>query len=148
MADTDTIPGGTEVDPTTLPATPDPTIAAPSAEAATQEPALSQSSASPAETSSPVTTISTEDPTIDAAVPAVASPTEVASTPVGPTKTAVELLIENLERYIASIEAFIVREGKLESHEAITVLKNLVKEIKLLGGKVEVDVEALIAKWL
>ena len=83
-----------------------------------------------------------EKPAVSAEAPSAAS-----STSAGATETTIELLKDNLQRQIDAVEEQFAKTGKLLYKDAATNIKNLIKEIEVLGGKVEVDIEALFAKW-
>ena len=161
MADSDTTntpeaPPATMVSETT-PANPTP--AAPSVEAATPEPALSPSSALPVDTSSPDATTSTEVPT-PAATPATvaAAPSAPATTSAGPTSPSalgwtngqatqtVDETIDYIKKWIKDFDRIVATGSKVVFDDALATIKKLEKELEVLGGKIEVDLEALKSK--
>ena len=81
------------------------------------------------------------------AAPSAEAPSAASSTSAGATETTIELLKDNLQRQIDAVEERFAKTGKLLYKDAATNIKNLIKEIEVLGGKVEVDIEALFAKW-
>ena len=91
------------------------------------------------------TSVASENPM--PAAPSAVAPSASSSTSAGGTETLIDLLKDNLKRQIDSAEAQVAKTGKLIYNDVITNIESIVKEIKVLGGEVAIDLEALKAKW-